>query len=129
MPAGRDLLRSDGRARDRLVAALGGIRRLVLLGDVVELRHGPATDAVQAATPVLGELAGALGEDGEVVIVPGNHDHHLLDAFVERRGQAAPALGTAAAVDVREHERLASLQRALGAGPNARQLSGCVAPP
>jgi hypothetical protein len=44
---------------------------------------------------VLRELAGALAPGAEVVIVPGNHDHHLLDPWLERRardGAGAPPL-------------------------------------
>ena len=33
----------------------------MLLGDVVELRHGPMRDALSAARPVLEELGAALG--------------------------------------------------------------------
>jgi predicted phosphodiesterase len=58
-----------------LLAALDGADRLVLLGDVVELRQGPAREALDAARPVLGALREAVGE---VVVVPGNHDHGLL---------------------------------------------------
>jgi hypothetical protein len=59
--------------------------RLVLLGDVIELRHGPLRDALAAARPVLMGLAQALPAGAEVLIVPGNHDHHLLSAWFERR--------------------------------------------
>jgi hypothetical protein len=42
---------------------------------------------------VLREIGGALGAGREVVIVPGNHDHHLAAAWLERRaleGAAGP---------------------------------------
>jgi hypothetical protein len=81
----------------------------VLLGDVLELRHGPLRDALGAAAPVLAEIAGALGPGREVVIVPGNHDHHLLGAWLERRARPGPPppLGLEAAVDWRAGETLA----------------------
>ena len=63
------------------------VRRLVLLGDSLELRHGPAREAVAAAEPVLRELGGAV-ED--LVLVPGNHDHALLGPWLERRREAEP---------------------------------------
>lgn len=84
MPAARDRLR-DPEPRARLLAALVDIDRLVLLGDVVELRHGPVREALSAAVPVLRAIAGALREAAEVVVVPGNHDHHLLDGWLARR--------------------------------------------
>jgi hypothetical protein len=55
-----------------------------LLGDVVELRDVPLADAIEGAQPFFDELGAAIG-DGRVVIVPGNHDHHLLDEWLERR--------------------------------------------
>ena len=58
--AGPDVLRRD-RERAALVARLPEFDRLVLLGDTLELRHGPVRDALAAAAPVLREIAGALG--------------------------------------------------------------------
>lgn len=85
-----DVLRAPD-ARHALLSALAGVERLVLLGDVLELRHGPRHAALQAARPffeALGEkMAGA-----EIVIVCGNHDHALIDAFTQRRSEEeAPA--------------------------------------
>jgi hypothetical protein len=70
------------RERAALLAALSGVDRLVLLGDLLELRHGPLRDALAAAVPVLRELGSAVPE---VVVVPGNHDHALLRGWLERR--------------------------------------------
>jgi hypothetical protein len=82
---GRDLLRRP-EARSALIEAVAVHDRLVLLGDTIELRHGPARDALQAAEPVLR----ALGEVArEVVIVPGNHDHDLATAWLAARGSEA----------------------------------------
>ena len=98
-----------------LLDALEGVDRLVLLGDVLELRHGPLRDALAGAEPVLRELGDALGGDREVVIVPGNHDHLLLRAWFERRAcSPAPApLGLSSEVDWHEDEPLAAVARAL----------------
>lgn len=63
----------------------GGFERLVLLGDAIELRHGPTRDALAAAQPVLQGLGAAVGE---VVLVPGNHDHQLIAPWLAKRGQA-----------------------------------------
>jgi predicted phosphodiesterase len=100
----------------RLVSALEDVDRLVLLGDLIELRHGPVRDALAAATPVLAAVGAAVGADREVVIVPGNHDHHLIEPWVERssRRGAPPALGVSCEVDWRAGEALATVVRRLG---------------
>jgi predicted phosphodiesterase len=76
-----DLLRRR-EALDPLLDALSGCERLVLLGDVVELRDRPLATALELATPVLSELADAVA--GEVVFVPGNHDHRLVAGWLEQ---------------------------------------------
>ena len=87
------------RERAALVAQLAEFDRLVLLGDTVELRHGPARDALAAAAPVLRDLAGGVGE---VVVVPGNHDHALLRGWLERRDPTPLGLESAVGWDARE---------------------------
>jgi hypothetical protein len=101
--------------REPLLEAVAGCRRLVLLGDVVELRHGPVRNALAAAQEGLGSLGDALGAGGEVVIVPGNHDHHLLDGWLERRAlkREPPPLGLAEEVQWRAGDPLAALVRCL----------------
>jgi hypothetical protein len=88
--------------RAALLARLGECDRLVLLGDTIELRHGPVRDALAAAVPVLAEIAGALGADGEIVLVPGNHDHGLLRGWLERRDSTPLGLELAVEWDSRE---------------------------
>lgn len=56
-----------------------------MLGDTLELRHGPLERVLAAALPVLRELGAALGEGREVVVLPGNHDHRLLREWRRRR--------------------------------------------
>jgi hypothetical protein len=73
-------------AREKLLERIDGADRLVLLGDTVELRQGPAREAMAIAQPVLEELGAALGKGGEVILVPGNHDHALVSPWLERRG-------------------------------------------
>jgi hypothetical protein len=73
----------------------------VLLGDLLELRHGPLREALAAAREPLSEMGAALGSEAEVVILAGNHDHHLVEPWLGRRalnGAAAP-LGLESAVD------------------------------
>lgn len=93
---GVDVLR-DPERRAPLLAALDGVDRLVLLGDVLELRHGPLREALAAARPVLEELGRRVGE---VVIVAGNHDHALVDGWLEQRARRAPdAIGLDERID------------------------------
>ncbi len=85
-----DLLRRP-ELRASLLEALDGVERLVLLGDVLELRHGPMREAMAAARPFFEELGRAL-EGRELVIAAGNHDHALVEPWLAARGaEAAPA--------------------------------------
>jgi hypothetical protein len=66
----------------------------VLLGDVLELRHGPAVDALDAARPVFEDLGAALPASAEVLLLAGNHDHALVAPWLERRSfERRPPLG------------------------------------
>lgn len=93
--SGSDVLRRPA-LRSRLIEAVAaaGVDRVVLLGDIVELRDGPLDESLAAARPLFSELGAVLGR-GTVVLVPGNHDHRLLGSWFERargeRGRAAVA--------------------------------------
>ena len=97
--------------REALIAAAADSDRLVLLGDAIELRHGPMREAFAAARPVLEALGSALPAGAEVVIVPGNHDHRLLRPWLTRRASdgVPPALGLETAVDWHAGEPLARI--------------------
>ncbi|HEV3283856.1 MAG TPA: hypothetical protein VG010_06600 [Solirubrobacteraceae bacterium] len=84
--SGSDVLRRP-EIRAALIAAARETDRLVLLGDVLELRHGPARDAMASARPVFEELGRAM-EGRELVITAGNHDHALVEPWLSRRGQS-----------------------------------------
>jgi hypothetical protein len=105
--------------RAPLLRAVRECDRLLLLGDILELRHGPLRSVLDAAEPVLRELGEALGPNREVVIVPGNHDHGLLRGWLERRaaGRDPEPLGLEAPVDWRAGEALAVLAELLGPSP------------
>lgn len=82
----------NGRARldddavvEALAAAASKVDRLVLLGDIVELRQQPMRDALAAASRVLRRVVAGMGEGREVVLVAGNHDHELFAAWATRR--------------------------------------------
>jgi len=105
---GADLLRR-AEVRATLFEALDGIDRLVLLGDVVEFREGPVLPALQAARPFFEEL-GEVMAGREVVIVPGNHDHRLVAAWLERRRtMEPPPLEIAEAIEPQQASEAASM--------------------
>jgi hypothetical protein len=86
--AAADVLRLPA-ARSALAAALADVERLVLLGDVLELRHGPRRDALAGARPFFEDL-GRVFAGREVVVVAGNHDHALVESWLRRRGELHP---------------------------------------
>ncbi|HEY0277472.1 MAG TPA: metallophosphoesterase [Solirubrobacterales bacterium] len=79
--AGSDVLR-DPEVRAVLLDELRGADRLVLLGDIVELRERPLGAALDLALPAVAEIGAALG-DAEVVLVPGNHDARLAEPLLD----------------------------------------------
>ena len=85
-----DLLRR-AEMRAPLLAALEDVDRLVLLGDALEMRDGPAHEPLAAARALFEELGRGLGPDREVVMVPGNHDHELVGPWLEARRRVANA--------------------------------------
>lgn len=87
----------------------------MLLGDTLELRHGPRRATLEAALPVLRELGAALGSHREVVLVVGNHDHGLLRGWLERRanGSEPAPLGLESAVQWDPREALGAVAGAL----------------
>lgn len=105
------------QALDALLARLAGVQRLVLLGDVLELRHAPAREVLAAAEPVMRAIGGALGGGAEVVLVPGNHDHAIGAGWLDWRGR-------------RDGQPLALEERVAAdrASWIARRLAGWLAP-
>ena len=91
---GADVLRKP-EMRAPLLEALRGIERLVLLGDVLELRHGPPAEAIGRSEPFFRDLAEALPAEAEVVLVAGNHDHQVVEPWLERRARARSPLDVA----------------------------------
>ena len=82
--SGNDLLRR-AEVRERLLGALDGVERVVLLGDVIELRERGLDEGAELAEPFLAELGESL-DGGEVVVVAGNHDHPLAEPVVAAAG-------------------------------------------
>ncbi len=83
--SGSDLLRRI-ELRAPLLEAVADVERVVLLGDVLELRHGPMREALAAARPFFEDLGRALA-GRELVVVAGNHDHALVEPWLARRGE------------------------------------------
>jgi Calcineurin-like phosphoesterase len=83
----------DPAMRRSLLAEIAGADRVVLLGDVVELREMPLGPALEHSREFFEELGAALGET-EVTLVPGNHDHRLAEALLDDLSlDGAPPLG------------------------------------
>lgn len=81
--SGSDVLRR-AELRAPLLERVSSVERVVLLGDVLELRHGPIRDAMVAARPFFEDLGRALGE-GELIVTCGNHDHALVEPWLAAR--------------------------------------------
>ena len=88
---GEDLLR-DTAIRRVLLDQLATADRLVLLGDVLELRELPLATALDAARPFFEQL-GETMRGRPTILVPGNHDHHLAEPLLEQLALAGDPLG------------------------------------
>ena len=127
---GVDVLRD--RPAARAAAARAGSRRadrLVLLGDTLELRHGPVREALAAARARAARSSARRSTAAtEVVLVPGNHDHALatpwLDAPPRPLGSETRVRPATASPVARRGRRLA---RARAARRSTRRLSRRVA--
>jgi hypothetical protein len=79
--SGEDVLR-DAAIRRVLLAEIAAADRVVLLGDVVELRDHSLGPALELARPFFEDLGEAL-PDAEVLLVPGNHDHRFAEPLLD----------------------------------------------
>lgn len=87
--SGVDLLRRP-ELRTALLDGLDDIDRLVLLGDVLELRHGPPHEALLAARSFFEEVGRVLGGDRELIVTAGNHDHLMVTTWLDTRALREP---------------------------------------
>jgi hypothetical protein len=76
-----DVLR-DADIRRVLFEEIAGADRLVLLGDVVELRNLSVGPSLERSRPFFEELGEAIG-DIEVILLPGNHDARLAEPLLD----------------------------------------------
>ncbi len=87
-----DVLRHPA-IRQVLFEEIAGADRLVLLGDVVELRNLPVGPSLERSRPFFEELGEAIG-DAEVTLLPGNHDARLAEPLLDELSiKGDPALG------------------------------------
>jgi predicted phosphodiesterase len=105
---GEDLA-SDPDLRRILLEEISAADRLVLLGDVLELRELPLAAVLEAVQPFFEELGQAMA-GRRVVLVPGNHDHRLAEPLLEGLALEGDELGL-------EH-------RALPEGESLTRLAG-----
>ena len=78
---GEDLV-SDPAIRATLLREIALADRLVLLGDVLELRDFPLARVLELTQPFFAELGEAMA-GRRIVVVPGNHDHRLGEGLLE----------------------------------------------
>ncbi len=83
-----DVLRHP-EPRAALLETLQDVDRVVLLGDVLELRHGPPRNAMAVARPFFEDLGRVLA-GREIVLSAGNHDHLLVESWLGERALAEP---------------------------------------
>lgn len=86
-----DILRQP-TIRARLFDALADADRIVLLGDVIELREQSLPDVLAVAGPFFEELGERL-PDTPLTVLSGNHDHHVVAEWLEERRLARAPLG------------------------------------
>jgi hypothetical protein len=85
-----DLLRR-AELREPLIEAARGVDRVVILGDGLELRDGPHRDAPAIAGPLFEALGAALGPEGELLMLSGNHDHGMVAGWIDGRLLTEPS--------------------------------------
>ena len=98
---GEDVLRDAG-IRSRLWEEIAGADRVVLLGDVVELRDLPLDRALEAARPFFEEL-GEVAPNAEVLLVPGNHDNRFAEPLLDSVKLDAAKLGSTGGLGLEQH--------------------------
>jgi hypothetical protein len=89
-PTNADLLRRPD-LREPLLEAVRGVQRLVILGDGLELREAPQREVAGIAAPFFADVGRALGPDGELLLMAGNHDHGLAAGWIDGRLLSEPS--------------------------------------
>ncbi len=81
-----------GVPRERLLAAVAEADRVVLLGDVLELRERPLAEALEVVRPFF-EALGEATAGKRLTLVPGNHDHALAEPWLAQLRVEGGTLG------------------------------------
>lgn len=111
-----DVLRNRGQARSELLKAIHPGSKLVIAGDLLELRHGSAAEISAHAADLLRDLGQQLGPTGHVLITAGNHDHRIFKGWLEDRQFNGRGLDLEQVIEPAEVSQL------------ALQLADCLAP-
>jgi hypothetical protein len=85
-----DLLRR-AELREPLLDEVRRSDRLVILGDGLELRDQPQREALEIAGDFFADAGAALGPDGELLLLAGNHDHGLVAGWIDGRLVTEPS--------------------------------------
>lgn len=88
---GEDIAR-DPAIREILLSEISSADRLVLLGDVLELRDFPLPRVLEATRDFFLALGKAMA-GRRIVLIPGNHDHWLAEQLLEEIALAGGTLG------------------------------------
>ena len=109
--------------------ALDGVDRLVLLGDVLELRHGPVARRAARRRGRRSRRSARAMAGGEVVLIAGNHDHALVSPVARRgaRSTAPGRSGSRSAPGADASPRTAAMARDARARARRRRLPGRLA--
>ena len=101
--SGADLARQP-EATERLAEALRPADRIVLLGDLLEMRERPVAELLEVTRPFFDRLAQAVA-GRRVVLVAGNHDQPLAEPWLARERLAGRPLGAENEWPVERDER------------------------
>jgi hypothetical protein len=71
-----------------LLGAIDGCERLVLLGDLIELKDSDPWRSMDVARPILQAIGARAGADRQIVYLPGNHDRALIGRWIAAQGAA-----------------------------------------
>jgi calcineurin-like phosphoesterase family protein len=88
---GADVARRP-EALERMAEALAPADRIVLLGDLLEMRERPLAELLEVTRPFFDRLAEAAA-GRRVTLVAGNHDHALAEPWLARERLAGRDLG------------------------------------
>jgi hypothetical protein len=118
-----DLLRRAD-LREPLLEEVRRADRLVVLGDGLELRDQPQRAGLEVAGEFFADVGRALGRDGELLVLAGNHDHGLVAGWIDGRLVTEPTgfLGLEQRIAPRDAGPLAAAL-AERAGPAAVQFA------